>query len=132
MRPVADLVVVLHEAQEAAGRPVLQHVPPPGVLAGADGHVIGHDVQQMPQALGAQGSTQAGVCRLAADLGVDMMRVDHVVAVRAPGRGLQRGGGVEMADAQRAQIVGNGRRVVQAKAGMELQAIGGAPIDRRL
>jgi hypothetical protein len=66
------------------GRPaVFQHVQPPGVVGLQHAHVVGHDVQDLPHAVAAQGLAQAGMRGLVAHLRVQLAVVDDVVAVRA-------------------------------------------------
>ena len=73
----------------ATRRTVLQHVPPAGVVRAADGHVIGHDVEDLAEAVLAEGRAEALVRDRAAQLRVDAARIDDVVAVRAARRGLE-------------------------------------------
>ena len=110
-------------ARVAAGRPVLQHVPPPGVFR-AGGHVVGHDVEDLAQAPGLQGGIEPGVGGAAPELLVDPPVVDDVVAVGAARCRLQVGRAVEVGDAQRRQIPGERRRLVKTEAGPELHPIG--------
>ena len=67
----------------AGGRAVLQDVVPPGVLVGADGHVVGHGVEDLAQAVLAQGGDPGLVVLRGADLGIQAAVVDDVVAVGA-------------------------------------------------
>ena len=61
---------------------------------------------------------------LAAELGIERVVVDDVVAVRAAGARLEERRGIEMADAERLQIRHDRGGVVEAEARRELQAIG--------
>ena len=88
----------------AAGRAVLQHVPPPRIVWAADGHVIGHDVEHLPESGAPERFGQSRMPGRAAELAIDGSRIDDVVAVRAAFRGLQIRGAVEVADAQRPAI----------------------------
>ncbi len=74
---------------EARARAVLEHVDPPGVLAGADPHVVGDEVDDMAHPAGAEGVCPGHEGFGTADLGVELGRIDQVVAVRAPRLGLQ-------------------------------------------
>src|SRR5215469_9637848 len=108
-----------------AGSAVLQHVPPPAVVAAGNGHVVGDDIQQLAEAIHAKAVAEPGVSLLAPQLGVDARGVDHVVAVAAARRCLQVGGAVEMADTEPGQVVGDGRGFVEAEARVELEAVCG-------
>ena len=72
----------------------------------------------------AQGLDPGGIVVVGADLGVEQLVVGDVVTVRAAGPGLQVGRGIDMRDAQVAQIGNDGNRVPKGEAGMKLQAIG--------
>ena len=61
---------------------------------------------------------------LATELGIDLIMVAQVVAVRAARLGPQIGRAIHVADSQVAQIGHERRGVVQGEAGVELQAIG--------
>ena len=117
----------------AGGRAVLQDVVPPGVLVGADAHVVGHGVEDLAQPGVAQGGDPGLVVLLGADLGVEAAVVDDVVAVRAAGPGLQVRRGIAVGDAQVAQVGHDGRGVAEGEAGVELEAVGrfGPPRPRR-
>ena len=127
---VVGLPVDVEEAGEAAGAAVAQHVGPPGV--GRIGrHVIGHDVEDQPQARRGERRRQGAQAFLAAQLGIDARGVDHVVAVlRArPRRG--DGRGVEVADAEPREVRHQGLGIGEGEAAMELQAQRGARGHRR-
>ena len=94
----------------AARRAVLQHVPPPGVLGARDRHVVGDDVEDLAEALAPQGPAEsAPVSVVAAELLVDAVRVDHVVAVLAAGRRLEERGRVEVADPESLEVGSDSR-----------------------
>ncbi len=108
----------------AARRAVLQHVPPPGVLPLGDRHVVGDDVEHLPEPLLAQRRAEPRVGLLAAQLLVDPRGIDHVVPMRAAPRRLEVRRAVEMADPEIGEIAGDRRGVVEAEVGAELDAIG--------
>ena len=108
---------------------VLQDVPPPGVVGSTDGHVIGDDVEHLPEARFPQRLGQTGVARRAAELAVDGARIDDVVAVRAALRGLEIRGAVEVADAELREIVRDRCGRGEVEAGVELDAVGGAELS---
>ena len=85
--------------------------------------MIGHDVQDQPQAVLAE-RLQPGVVLLGGpDLGVEQRVIGDVVAVRAARRGLEIGRGVAVGDAQVGQVGDDRRGVAEGEAGMELEAI---------
>ena len=57
----------------------------------------------------------------AAQFLVDLLMVDHIVAVSAAGRRLQVRGAIKMTDAQLGKIVGNCRDFGKTEAGVELK-----------
>ena len=116
--------VDVEEFRVAARLPVLQHVPPPPILAADDGHVVGHDVDDEAEPAGAQRRDEAAKPLLAAKLRVDLRRVDHVIAVHRAWTRLENRRGVEMADMQRCEIGSLARRLVERKFLVELQPHG--------
>jgi hypothetical protein len=109
----------------AARRAVLEHVPPQLVLA-MDGHVVRNDVQELPQVVPPQGAAEALVRLTPPELGIHLMVVDDVVAVRAAGDGFQVGRAVEMTDAQVLQVRRDRGRRIEAETGVQLDAVRGA------
>ena len=73
-----------------------QHVEPPGVV-GADRHVVGHEIEDQPEAGVLQRGAQPREAFLAAELRIERVVIDDVVAVRAAGARLEERRGVEMA-----------------------------------
>ena len=106
-----------------ARRSVLEHVPPPRVTAPRDGHVVGHDVEDLPEPVSREREAQTGVTVGAAQLFVHPRVVDDVVAVRASGHGLQVRGAIEVCDTEVGQIAGDVRRVVEGESALELDAV---------
>ena len=116
----------------AARGPVLEHVPPPRIVRPADGHVVGDDVEHLPEPRAPQRLRQSRVAGGPAELSVHGARIDDVVAVRAALRGLQVWRAVEMADAERREVVGDRRRRGEVEAGVELDPIGCAELSRHV
>ena len=119
------LPVDIEEGGVAAGRAVLQHVPPVAVLL-AQRHVVGHDVQHLAQPSLAQPLAEALVRLRAAQLLVDPAVIDHVIAMHAARRRLQIRRAVDVRDAEVAKIFGDGRGVLKGESLMELQPISGS------
>src|SRR5262249_33086186 len=67
---------------------------------------------------------EALVAGRAAELGVDAPVIDDVVAVRAAGGGLEVGRRVDVAHAERGQVVGHRGGGLETEAGMQLEAVG--------
>ncbi len=112
----------IEEACVPAGSPVLQHVPPPWVVR-RDGHVVGHDVEHDSEPVRSGHGHQRGETLLAAELWIDPVRSHHVVAVRAPGHGLQDGREVQMADAELCQVWHDLARGREVELAVQLQPI---------
>ncbi len=108
----------------AAGRPVLQHVPPVEIF-GADRHVIGNDVQHLPHAEFVQAPAKLLVPLFASQFLVDSLVIDDVITVHASRCGLQVGRTVDVGNAQTLQIRRDLCRMVKRKSGIQLQTIGG-------
>jgi hypothetical protein len=62
--------------------------------------VVGNDVEHLTESCIAQRCAELSVTFGTAKLTVDLLGIDDVVAMRAAGRGLKIGRGVEMTDAQ--------------------------------
>ena len=73
-----------------------------------------------------QGGNQATQCCLATQLRVDAGGVDHIVAMHGAGAGAQERRGIQVADAQSGKIRHQRHRIIEGKAFMKLQALGGA------
>ena len=110
----------------AAGRPVLQHVPPPGVAAGGDGHVVGHHVEDLSEPVPGQREAEPRVALGPAQLLVHAAVIDHVVAVDAAGHRLQIRRAIEVADPEIGEVAGDVDGVVEREPAVELDAVGRA------
>src|SRR5690606_6776591 len=106
----------------ALGAPT-EHVLPPPVLQ-RDAHVVRHEVGDQPEVVADQGVAHGLNARFAAQLILETVVVDDVVAVRGSGRRREDRRGVEMADSERPQVGGEVLRLLEAGALPELQAIG--------
>ena len=70
--------------------------------------MIGHEVEDQSKILLFQRRTQSLEAGLAPKLGIELGVIDNVVAMRAALARLHEGRGIEMRDAKRPQIGGNG------------------------
>ncbi len=121
------------EAPVAAGlrvdveEPLAQRLVGPERVLVRGGHVVRDDVEQHVEPRAGQRAKG----RLAAQIVRDAPRVGDVVAVRRAAPRLERGGEVEVADAQVAQVGDELPGVVEGQVRTELQAVGGPHQARR-
>ena len=120
----AGVPLDIEEDGVATRRAVLQHVPPPGVVPAPNGHVVGHDVHQLEEALPAQLGAQLAAPGLAPELLVHPSGVDHVVPVRTSGRGLEVGRRVEVTHAEETEVLGDLRGAGKSPFRPQLDAVG--------
>jgi hypothetical protein len=85
------LPVDVEELREGRRRSVLEDVLPPRVVRGEHAHVVRDDVHQLGDAVLAQLGHERLEIRARADLGIQLVVVDDVVAVLAAGRALRYG-----------------------------------------
>ena len=102
-------------------RPMPQHIHPPRVLC-ADGHVVRHNVDDQAEARGAQRSDKLAKRFLAAKLGIDARRIDHVIAMHRARTRSRDGRRVDMTDAQPHEIRHQPLGVREGEALVELEA----------
>ena len=102
---------------------VLEHVTPPEICRRADPHVIGNEVDHVPEAERLKPLHEPRVCFGAAELGVDRVVVGDVVAVRAAGARREVGRGVARSDAELRQVLDELGGRVEREAGMQLETI---------
>ena len=107
-----------------ARRPVLQDVPPPGILGSGDRHVIGHDVDDLAKVVPPEPPAEGAVTVVSAELAVDPVRVHDVVPVFAPRRRLEDRRGVGVADPEPLEVGDHGAGSREAERRAELQPIG--------
>ncbi len=117
--------VDVEEVRERGGGAVLQHVLPPCVVGGEHAHVVGHDVHHDRHAVLAQLRHEVGELGLRADLGVERLVVDDVVAVRAAGARAQERRAVDVAHAEAREVGHERGRVAEGELAVQLQAVGG-------
>src|SRR5262249_39929910 len=119
------LPVNIEEFGEFGGASIGQHVPPPGIGAGIECHVVGNDVENLPQAVTLELMHKRLQIGVGADFGIQRVVVSDVVTVHAAGTGLQNGRRVNVRDAERVQIADETARVLKTESGIELQTIRG-------
>jgi hypothetical protein len=94
-------------------------------LSAPNTHVVGHQVEQQPQVECTRGACEADEAGHAAQFGVDLRRVDDIVAVQAAGARTGDRRTVDMAHAQPLQVGQHGTRRVEVEALVQLHPIGG-------
>jgi hypothetical protein len=85
--------------------------------------VVGHEIQNLPQPVSVQGVAEGDERRLVADLRVEGIVVDDIVAVHAAGPGLEVGRGIDVAHAEALKIWSHAFGIRKGKVFVELQAI---------
>ena len=92
-------------------------------LSGVMAMWLGTMSSTIPSPCARAAATKRGETLLAAELWIDPVRSHHVVAVRAPGRGLQDGREVQMADAQLCQVRHDLARGREVEVAVQLQPV---------
>jgi hypothetical protein len=115
----------VEEAGVAAVGAVFEDVPPVAILF-AETHVVGDDVEDLAEAVLAEGFVEALVSFGAAEFFVYFAMIYDVVAMFASGRSLEIGRAIYMADTEFTEVCGDSRRVVEGEVFVELEAIRGA------
>jgi hypothetical protein len=81
-----------------------QDIEPPRIVGVVNAHVIGNEIENEAHIGGCESIAQALKRLVAPELGIERIVLDHVVSVRAPGAGLEKWRGVEVADADSLQV----------------------------
>jgi hypothetical protein len=124
--------VDVEEARVHGRGPVLEHVEPQGV-EGIDAHVVGHHVEHLPEPVLTQRGAQGRVLRAGAHLGVELLVVDAVVAVRAARARLEVGRTIEVRHTQAGQVGHHLPGILEGEALVQLHPVGGqrgAPLQQ--
>ena len=125
-RRVRGLPVDVEEVGVGGSRSILQHIEPPRIVGAHDAHVVGHHVEDMSHAVLAQPLDEALEIFRAADLGVERVVIDDVVAVRAARPRAEIRRAIHVAHAETRQIRDERGRIGKSEAAVQLQAIGAA------
>src|SRR5579862_7835765 len=99
---------------------IFEHVHPPGVLV-AGGHVVGHDIEEQPEAVALQPYAEGRELLFASEIGIKPGGVGGVVTMIAAVAALQKRGGVDVGDPKTLQIGEQGGRVAEREIAVELQ-----------
>jgi len=85
--------------------------------------MVGHEVEDQAEIVSPERIAETHEAGLAAELGVELIMVDDVIAMGRACARLQERGGIEMTDAERLQVRHNFDRGVEVKRLGELQTI---------
>src|SRR5690606_8373793 len=96
------------------------------VVVAHHAEMIGHDIDDQPQAMLVQDCDQAIEILAAAEIRIELRMIDHVIAMQAAGPRLENGRGIDVADTQASQIRNDACRIVERELVIELQPIRGA------
>ena len=107
------------------GRAVLEHIVPPGVIVGRYPHVVGDDVEDLPQAVFVKSRHPGLVILRGTDFRIETGVIGDVVAMSASGPGFQIRRRVNVRDAEIVQVRDDRPGVTEGEAGMELETVGG-------
>ena len=104
---------------------MLQHIPPPAILGGADTHMIRDDIQQQPHVVLVERR-----CKVLKVLFRSQFRIQHtgihqVIPMHAAGHGFQQGRGVAISDSQSAEVRNYSGGVTKRERMVQLKTIGG-------
>ena len=110
---------------ERRGEPPFEHVEPPCIVGAADDHVVRHEIQDVSHAAIGKHRAQMIKRSLIADVRIDRVVINDVVAVGGSRTRLEPWRAIEMRYAERAQIGHQARSIVEREAAIELQPIGG-------
>ncbi len=102
-----------------------QDVPPPRVLRPGNGHVIRHDVENLPQVVLRELGGHARMRFASAEVHVHRRVIDDVVAVRASLPCLQIRRRVHVADAELGEVRCDFGGAIEPETGMQLYSVGG-------
>src|SRR6516225_3024645 len=81
-----------------------EHIQPPGVVISTHAHMVRHEIEDQAHTMPMQRVDQCLEIRLAADLWVELVVVDDVIAMRRTGARLHDRRGVNMTDAECREI----------------------------
>ena len=105
---------------------VFKHVKPPGVVGTHDSHVVGNDVENLPQTVRLEGRHEFLVALFSANFRIEDAVIDDVVAVGAPGTRPEVRRSIAVADPELGQIGDQLGRLGEGEIAVELKAIRGA------
>ena len=81
-------------------RPPFQHVEPPGIVGVVNPHVVGHEIEDEPDVRPRERRAQTLEGVFAAELGIERIVIDDVIAVAAARARLEKRRRIEVTDAE--------------------------------
>ncbi len=117
--------VDVEEFRQRRSRAVLEHVLPPRVVGGEHAHVVGHEVHHLRHAVARKLGHEGVEVLAGADLRVEGLVVDDVVAVLAAGARAQVRRAVDVAHAEIGEVGYEARHVAEGELTVQLHAIRG-------
>ena len=103
-----------------------QNIEPQRIVGAPDAHVIGHDVQNSPEPVIAEGVDHRREIIFRPEFRIQLVMIGDVVAVHAAWSRLEDRREVDVADAELREVRRDRRRIIETEAGVQLQAIGRA------
>ena len=113
------------EPVRISARPAETEHVPPLLVVGVRSHVVGHHVEDESEAALVQRGDHPPEPVLAPQLVVEQVVVDHVVAVRRAGDGIEHRRGVDVRHAELVEVVDEECDVGEAEVGGQLESVGG-------
>src|SRR5688572_8838187 len=104
---------------------ILEHIHPPGVL-GANANVIRHEVRNMPHTMRPQSGHEGLKVFARADLRIECVVIDHVIAMHAARPRAEVRRAVDVADAEIREVGDQRSSVTKSELRIELNAVSGA------
>ena len=125
-RRIHRVPVDVEEVRVDRGLSVLEYIHPPRVVGSHDADVIRHDVEDVAHAMRAQLRHEPIEILTTADLRIEGVVIDDVIAVCTACARAEIGRAVDVTDTQGGEVGDDRRQVVEGEAGIELHAVGGA------
>jgi hypothetical protein len=97
---------------------ILEHIPPPRVLGTCDRHMIGHNVEHLAEPMAAESPAETGMSLSPAQLLVEAVGIDDIIAVHTPPTGLEIRRAIQVTDPQCGYILGDGGGRLKTEAGV--------------
>jgi len=104
--------------------PPFEDVKPPWIVGFADTHVVRHEIEDETQPVHCERAAKAGEAVVVADLRIEAVIIDDVVAMRAASARLEKRRGVDVADTERCKIGRERGSVVEGEIAVELEPVG--------
>ena len=101
-----------------------ENIEPPGIVGAAHCHMVRHDIEDEPHALRLQGGGERSKFALRADLRVQPVVIDDVVAMSRAGARFHQRRGIDVADAEPREIGNQRGGVAEGEALVKLQPVG--------